>query len=89
MLKIQRKAAAPLVFAFVFTAVSGFSAFAGGDANAKSATRHWHPHTAARLSPSKPLYNQRSDGAAATRRSRTVDDSCDLPSAGCESYLAN
>jgi hypothetical protein len=88
MLKTQRKAAV-LVLAFVFTAVNAFSGFAGDDARAKSATRVWYPRAAVRLNPSKPRHNDRSAGAISAQRSWTVDDSCDLPSAGCESYLAN
>ena len=87
MLKAQRKTAALLACAFVLITAHPFS---GTQANVTPAKRYWHGRTAARLNPSNRAYGPAWTGSTtSTHERRTVNESCDLPSSGCESYLAN
>ena len=83
MSRAQRKIAALLACAFVLITAHPSS---GTQADTTVAKRFWNGHATSRLHPSNRAYGHAwTGGATSTRGRRTADDSCDLPSSGCES----
>ena len=86
----QRISVSLLALTVIFVTAGTLSAFADNDADARSMPRIWTARTPTRLHLPRPRYvpNVKA-GAISTAGNKAPDDSCDLPSAGCESFLAN
>jgi hypothetical protein len=89
---VQRgtKNAAMLALCLMIAAADALPAFAGKASNAPPTTRSWHGRSAVRLHLSHRGDARRlKSGAILGPSKEPPDDLCDLPSTGCESFLAN
>jgi hypothetical protein len=87
---IKRKMAAMLALFLMIAAADALPAFAGKASNAPSTTRSWHGRSAVPLHLSHRRDARRlKSGAILAPSKQPPDDLCDLPSTGCESFLAN
>jgi hypothetical protein len=79
-----------LALALIFATAGMRSAAADNDSYAQSKTQIWSGHPPARLHvPQSRYVRDVKSGAMPTRTNKAPDDLCDLPSTGCESFLAN
>jgi hypothetical protein len=86
----QRVSVSLLALSVIFVTAGTLSAFADNDSNARSVPRIWTERTPTRLHvPRPPHVRNVKAGAISTPSDKTPDDLCDLPSTGCESFLAN
>jgi hypothetical protein len=76
-----------LALSIIFVTAGTLSAFADDDADTRSTPRIGNAHTPARLHMPRPRYL--GNVKANAMPTLTPDDLCDLPSTGCESFLAN
>jgi hypothetical protein len=76
----QRISVSLLALSVIFVTAGTLSAFADNDSYARSMPRIWP----------RPRYVRNvKAGAKSTPSNKAPDDLCDLPSTGCESFLAN
>jgi hypothetical protein len=84
MSNTQRKGVA-LALSLIIAAAGTLPAFAG----ARSATQARNGYATARAQLRYPGVRHAKAGHRAAPSNKAPDDFCDLPSAGCESFLAN
>jgi hypothetical protein len=90
MLNVQQKRASLLALSLFFAAAGIPPALADGSSSARSTNPAWNGRAAARMHLTYPGYaNDVKAGAKSAPSGKAPDDVCDLPSSGCESYLAN
>jgi hypothetical protein len=86
----RQRSVSLLALSVIFVTAGTLSAFADNDTDAGSTPRIWTERTPARLHVPRPQYvRNMKAGAISTPSNKAPDDSCDLPSTGCESFLAN
>ena len=86
----QRVSVSLLALSVIFVTAGTLSAFADNDSYARSMPRIWAERTPTRLHVPRPRYVRNvKAGAKSTPSNKAPDDLCDLPSTGCESFLAN
>jgi hypothetical protein len=89
-MKSQYKRAALFALFLMLAATGSLSAFAASPPDGPATARAGYHHANSRLRLSHPGYSGQADAHMRLAPNRHVlDDACDLPSTGCESYLAN
>jgi hypothetical protein len=87
---VEPKMAAMLALSLMIAAADALPAFAGKASNAPPTTPSWHGRGAVLLHVSHRRDARRpKSGAILAPSKQPPDDLCDLPSTGCESFLAN
>jgi hypothetical protein len=87
---IKRKMAAMLALSLMIAAADALPAFAGKASNAPPTTRSWHGRSVVPLHVRhRRAASRLQSGAILGPSKEPPDDLCDLPSTGCESFLAN
>jgi hypothetical protein len=90
MLNVQQKSVSLLALSLFFAVAGTLAASADSLSNTRSTTPAWNGRATARMRLTYPGYaNDVKAGAILAPSRKAPDDSCDLPSSGCESYLAN
>ena len=90
MLNVQQKSASLLALSLFFAAAGTLPALADGSSSVRSTNPAWNGRAAPRMHLTYPGYaNDVKAGAMSAPSRKVPDDLCDLPSSGCESYLAN
>lgn len=89
-MKSQYKRAALFALFLTLAATGPLCAFAASPPDGPATARTGYHRANSRLWLSHPGYSGHADALMRLAPNRHVlDDACDLPSAGCESYLAN
>jgi hypothetical protein len=89
-MKSQYKRAALFALFLMLAATGPLSAFATSPPDGPATARAGYHRANSRLRLSHPGYSGQANAHMRLAPERRVlDDACDLPSAGCESYLAN
>jgi hypothetical protein len=86
-MKSQYKRAALFALFLTLAATGPLSAFAASPPDGPATARAGYYRANSRLRLSHPGYSGQAMRLAPNRH--VLDDACDLPSTGCESYLAN
>jgi hypothetical protein len=90
MSNVQQKSASLLALSLFFAAAGTLPAVADSASYTRSTTAAWNERTTARARLTYPGHaNGAKSGAILAPGKKVSDDLCDLPSSGCESYLAN